>query len=374
MFRNLGFLAVAGLACATPAPADSLDDIMLPPGFVIEHYADVPNARSLALGEQGTLFVSNRSGSSIYAVVPGDVPGVIEIDSDLRTPNGVAFRDGDLYVAEIDRIYRYADIESRLDAPPEPERLDIELPAERHHGWRYIAFGPDGKLYVSIGAPCNVCDREGFAEIIRMNPDGSDRETFARGIRNSVGLAWHPETGELWFTDNGRDMLGDDIPACELNHAPRAGLHFGFPYCHAGDVRDPEFGGEAPCADFVPPAQRLGPHVAPLGLRFYTGTQFPDEYAGQIFIAEHGSWNRSEKIGYRITLVRLDGNRAVSYETFAEGWLEGGEVTGRPVDLQVMPDGSLLVSDDLAGKLYRIRYAGASATAASHQDRGAIND
>lgn len=374
MHRNLGFLAVAGLVCATLAAADSVDDIVLPPGFVIEHYADVPNARSLTLGEQGTLFVSNRSGSSVYAVVPGDEPDVIEIDADLKTPNGVAFRDGDLYVAEIDRIYRYADIESRLDAPPEPERLDIELPAERHHGWRYIAFGPDGKLYVSIGAPCNVCDREGFAEIIRMNPDGSDRETFARGIRNSVGLAWHPETGELWFTDNGRDMLGDDIPACELNHAPRAGLHFGFPYCHAGDVRDPEFGGEAPCADFVPPAQKLGPHVAPLGLRFYTGTQFPDEYAGQIFIAEHGSWNRSEKIGYRITLVRLDGNRAVSYETFAEGWLKDGEVSGRPVDLQVMPDGSLLVSDDLAGKLYRIRYTGASATAASHQDRGAIND
>ena len=374
MHCNLGFLAVAGLAFATPAPADSLDDIVLPPGFVIEHYADVPNARSLTLGEQGTLFVSNRSGSSIYAVVPGDEPKVIEIDSDLSTPNGVAFRDGDLYVAEIDRIYRYADIESRLDAPPEPERLDIELPAERHHGWRYIAFGPDGKLYVSIGAPCNVCDREGFAEIIRMNPDGSDRETFARGIRNSVGLAWHPETGELWFTDNGRDMLGDDIPACELNHAPRAGLNFGFPYCHAGDVRDPEFGAEAPCGDFEPPAQKLGPHVAPLGLRFYAGTQFPEEYAGQIFIAEHGSWNRSEKIGYRITLVRLDGNRAVSYETFARGWLKDGEVSGRPVDLQVMPDGSLLVSDDLAGKLYRIRYTGATATAASHQDRGAIND
>lgn len=374
MHRNLGFLAIAGLACAIPALADSLDDIVLPPGFVIEHYADVPNARSMTLGEQGTLFVSNRSGSSVYAVVPGDEPEVIEIDSDLRTPNGVAFRDGDLYVAEIDRIYRYADIESRLDAPPEPERPDIELPAERHHGWRYIAFGPDDKLYVSIGAPCNVCNRDGFAEIIRMNPDGSDRETFARGIRNSVGLAWHPETRELWFTDNGRDMLGDDIPACELNHAPRAGLHFGFPYCHAGDVRDPEFGGEAPCADFVPPAQKLGPHVAPLGLRFYTGTQFPDEYAGQIFIAEHGSWNRSEKIGYRITLVRLDGNRAVSYETFAEGWLKDGEVSGRPVDLQVMPDGSLLVSDDLAGKLYRIRYTGALAAAASHQDRGTTND
>ena len=374
MHLNSGLVVLLGLLGASGAIAGALDDIELPPGFVIEHYAYLPNARSLTRGEQGTLFVSNRSGSSVYAVVPGDPPTVIEIDSGLEVPNGIAFHAGDLYVAEIDRVYRYRDIESRLDAPPERERLDIDLPSERHHGWRYIAFGPEGKLYVSIGAPCNVCDRPGFAEIIRMNPDGSDRETFARGIRNSVGMAWHPETGDLWFTDNGRDMLGDDIPSCELNHAPRAGLHFGFPYCHAGEVSDPEFGDEARCDEFVPPAQSLGPHVAPLGLRFYTGSQFPAEYAGQVFIAEHGSWNRSEKIGYRITLVRLDGDRAVSYETFAEGWLKDGDVSGRPVDLEIMPDGSMLVSDDLAGKLYRIRYTGTSAMAQSHKDQGVNND
>ncbi len=345
-------------------------DIVLPPGFVIEHYADVPNARSLVYGDQGTLFVSNRRESSVYAVIDGDEPTVLEIASDLEMPNGVAFYDGALYVAEIDRILRYPDIEAHLDDPPEPEALPVRLPAEKHHGWRYIAFGPDGRLYVSIGAPCNVCEREGFAEIIRTNPDGLDRETFATGIRNSVGMTWHPETGELWFTDNGRDMLGDELPPCELNHAPTAGMHFGFPYCHGGDLEDPEFGSLAGCGDFTGPAQKLGPHVAPLGLRFYTGSQFPAEYRGQLFIAEHGSWNRSAKIGYRITLVRLEGDKAVSYETFAEGWLQGESVSGRPVDLEIMPDGSLVVSDDLGGELYRIRYVGASGMTGADMTRG----
>lgn len=344
---------------ASPCAADTLDEIVLPPGFEIETYAEVPNARSLVYGDAGTLFVSNRRESSVYAVVPGDTPRVVEIDSGLNMPNGIAFRDGDLYVAEVERVLLYRDIESRLDSPPEPVTLAIDLPSERHHGWRYIAFGPDGKLYVSIGAPCNVCDRPGFAEIVRMDADGSNRETYAQGIRNSVGMTWHPDTGELWFTDNGRDMLGDDLPPCELNRAPRAGLHFGFPRCHGSDISDPEFGAGASCESFAGPARELGPHVAPLGLRFYTGTQFPDEYRGQLFIAEHGSWNRSEKIGYRISLVRMEDNEAVGYETFAEGWLKGNEVSGRPVDLEIMPDGSLIVSDDMAGKLYRISYVGA---------------
>ncbi len=361
--HTLSGLLLALALCAGPAGADIVDEIVLPPGFQIETYAEVPNARSLVSGDAGTLFVGNRRESSIYAVVPaesdGASPRVIEIDSGLNMPNGIAFNAGDLYVAEVSRVLRYRDIESRLDSPPEPEILDIELPDERHHGWRYIAFGPDGKLYVSIGAPCNVCDREGFAEIVRMDADGSNRETFARGIRNSVGMTWHPQTGDLWFTDNGRDMLGDDLPPCELNHAPRAGMHFGFPQCHGGDISDPEFGSDGSCGQFVAPAQKLGPHVAPLGLRFYTGEQFPSEYRGQLFIAEHGSWNRSEKIGYRITLVRIVDDEAVSYETFAEGWLEGDKVSGRPADLEVMPDGSLIVSDDMAGRLYRISYAGA---------------
>ena len=352
------------LLLLAPAAQAALDDIELPAGFVIEEYADVPKARSLAMGDRGTLFVSTRKARSVYAVVENDDGSTrtIEILNGMSTPNGIAFFDGDLYVAEIDAVYRFADIEDHLDAVPQGEVLDIELPSDRHHGWRYIGFGPDGKLYISIGAPCNVCDKFGYAEIIRMNPDGSDRETYASGVRNSVGFTWHPETGELWFTDNGRDMMGDDIPPCELNHAPRQGLHFGFPYCHGGDIADPRFGEGRECADYTPPARKLGPHVAPLGLRFYTGEMFPPEYRGQIFIAEHGSWNRSKKIGYRVMLARLDGNEVVAYEPFAQGWLQDEQYSGRPVDLIVDDDGSLLVSDDYAGKIYRIRYVGDAGT------------
>jgi glucose/arabinose dehydrogenase len=272
-------------------------------------------------------------------------------------PNGVAFREGALYVAENHRIIRFADIENDLQSVPTPEVVIDTLSTETHHGWRYIDFGPDGKLYISIGAPCNVCEREGFANISRMNPDGSGQEIVASGIRSSVGFTWHPETGDLWFTDNGRDMLGDDIPPGELNHAPRVGMHFGFPYCHGGEIPDPEFGADRSCDEFESPAQKLGPHVAPLGVLFYTGRMFPEEYSGQVLIAEHGSWNRSKKIGYRISLVRMIDGRASGYEVFAEGWLQGEEVSGRPVDLLVLPDGALLVSDDQNGTIYRITYS-----------------
>jgi glucose/arabinose dehydrogenase len=354
-------LALLFLITLAPIAMAALDDVRLPPGFVIEHYADVPNARSLVLGERGTVFVSNRRGRSVYAITTGEAGErrTIELLKGMDTPNGIAIHDGDLYVAEIDRVFRYADIEDHLEQAPEAELLDIDLPSESSHGWRYIGFGPDGKLYISIGAPCNVCDEPGFARILRMNPDGSGRETFASGVRNSVGLTWHPETQELWFTDNGRDMLGDDLPPCELNHAPRQGMHFGYPYCHGGDLADPKFGGERACDEFTPPAQKLGPHVAPLGLRFYTGEMFPAEYRNQLFIAEHGSWNRSKKIGYRITLVRFERGEAVSYEPFASGWLQNEQVSGRPVDVLVLGDGSMLVSDDFAGKIYRISYQGA---------------
>jgi glucose/arabinose dehydrogenase len=344
------------------ATSASLDDIRLPPGFHIEEYADVPKARSLALGDRGTLFVSTRKAREVYAVVEnGDgSTRTIELLDGMKTPNGIAFHDGDLYVAEIDRVLRYRNIEDHLDSAPQPELLDIDLPSDKSHGWRYIGFGPDGKLYIAIGAPCNICNESGYAEIIRVNPDGTGRETYASGVRNSVGFTWHPTTEELWFTDNGRDMMGDDIPPCELNRAGRQGLHFGYPYCHGGDIPDPKYGKGRDCADYTPPVQELGPHVAPLGVKFYTGKMFPPEYHGQVFIAEHGSWNRSKKIGYRVTMVRLDGNEAVSYEPFAYGWLQNEQVSGRPVDLIVKDDGSLLVSDDFAGKIYRITWRGAS--------------
>ena len=339
----------------------ALENIQLPPGFSIEVYAEVPNARALALGDRGTLFVSNRRGHSVYAVVvDGDSTRTIELLAGLNSPNGIAYFDGDLYVAEIDRVTRYADIEAHLENVPEAEELDIELPANKQHGWRYIGFGPDGKLYISIGAPCNICDRKGFAQIIRISPDGSGREIVANGVRNSVGFAWHPGTGDLWFTDNGRDMLGDDLPADELNRVSEKGQHFGFPYCHAGDIRDPGFGSGKNCSDYRAPALKLGPHVAALGLRFYSGEMFPAEYRGQIFIAEHGSWNRSKKIGYRIMMVRLEDGDPVAYEPFATGWLQGQSVSGRPVDLLILPDGSMLVSDDHAGMVYRISYAQSS--------------
>ncbi|MDX1508315.1 MAG: PQQ-dependent sugar dehydrogenase [Woeseiaceae bacterium] len=355
------YLLILGLAACSSSDSSAevrLGDITLPAGFNIEIYAEVPHARSLSKGADGVVYVSNRSGDSVYAIVPRPAadPEVVRIAHGLETPNGIAYFEGDLYVAEISRILVYRDIDDRLDKPPAPEVLDVELTSDRHHGWRYIGFGPDRKLYISLGAPCNVCDRDGYARIDRMNPDGSDREVVARGVRNSVGFTFHPDTGELWFTDNGRDMLGDDLPACELNHAPTAGLHFGFPYCHQGDLPDPQFGKGRNCADYVAPAQNLGPHVAPLGLRFYTGEAFPDEYHGQIFIAEHGSWNRSKKIGYRVSLVRLENGEAVSYETFADGWLDGQTTLGRPVDLLVLDDGSMLVSDDHNGLVYRIYY------------------
>jgi len=350
---------MAASAFLLTTAAWSLDDIQLPPGFSIDVYAEVPGARSLALGEKGTVFVSNRKGSAVYAVVPdGGRTRTIKLLDGLDTPNGIAVHDGDLYVAEIDRVTRYDDIEANLSKVPDGIRLDIDLPSERHHGWRYIGFGPDDKLYVSIGVPCNICDEVGYGQIIRMQADGGERETVANGVRNSVGFTWHPDNGELWFTDNGRDMLGDDLPADELNHASSDGQHFGYPYCHQGDTLDPEFGVGKDCADYRAPAQQLGAHVAPLGVRFYTGTQFPAEYRNQIFIAEHGSWNRSKRVGYRVSLVRLEDGVPVSYEPFASGWLKREAVSGRPVDLLVLADGSLLVSDDHADRIYRIRYSG----------------
>jgi glucose/arabinose dehydrogenase len=339
-----------------------LSRIKLPQGFKIAVYADVPGARSLSISPGGTIFVGTRN-DRVYAVRDTNDDHVADrvytIASNLEMPNGVAFRDGSLFVAEVSRILRFDNIESRLTNPPPPVVINDSYPSDRHHGWKFIAFGPDGKLYVPVGAPCNVCVREDsiYMTITRINPDGTGREIYARGIRNSVGFSWHPVTGDLWFTDNGRDMLGDDIPPDELNHAPQPGMHFGFPFCHGGDVPDPQYGQGHDCADYIPPAKKLGPHVASLGMRFYTGAMFPEQYRNQIFIAEHGSWNRSVPIGYRITMVRLDGDSAVSYDVFAEGWLSaGGDVWGRPVDLLVLPDGSMLVSDDHGGKIHRITY------------------
>ncbi len=361
--RLLAFFLIAALFIVFNAGctyAVQLDKVKLPPGFKISVYTDkVPGARSMALGDKGTLFIGTRE-DKVYAVMDrGSAREVYTIAHGLTEPNGVAFRDGSLYVAEISRVLRYDNIESHLKDPPKPAVVSDAFPKDKHHGWKFIRFGPDGYLYVPVGAPCNICEPgDPYASIMRMKPDGTGLEIYARGVRNTVGFDWDPKTHELWFTDNGRDWMGDNKPPDELNHAPRKGMHFGYPYWHGKDIPDPEYGAGHSKGEFTPPAMELGPHVASLGMRFYTGRMFPPEYYGQIFIAEHGSWNRSVPIGYRITLVRMKDGRAVGYEVFADGWLQGGNAWGRPVDVQVMPDGSLLVSDDRAGAVYRIIYQG----------------
>ena len=351
---------VTGAATAAPP----VERLKLPPGFKVEVYADkVENARSLALGDKGTVFVGTRS-NSVYALVDSNRGGkaveVVTIAEGMNAPNGVAFRDGALYVAEISRILRFDNIEANLRNPPKPVVVFDRLPRDGHHGWKFIAFGPDGWLYVPVGAPCNICEAnpDVYAAIHRMKPDGSQVEVFARGIRNTVGFDWDPNTKELWFNDHGRDMMGDDMPSCELNHAPKAGMHFGFPYCHQGDTPDPEYGAKRKCSEFTPPALKQGGHVAPDGLRFYTGKMFPAEYKNRIFIAQHGSWNRSRKSGYRVMMVTLknDGKTVDKVEEFATGWMENERAWGRPVDLLVMPDGALLISDDTANAVYRVTY------------------
>jgi len=335
--------------------------IKLPPGFQIDVYADnVPNARSMTLSPNGTLFVGTRKLKNVYAIVDQNkdfkADQIYIIAKGLNSPNGVAFHNESLYVAEINRVLRFDHIEESLENPPKPVVVNDSFPKDGHHGWKFIRIGPDNKLYVPVGAPCNVCEREDerYASITRMNLDGSELEIYAKGVRNTVGFDWHPQSKDMWFTDNGRDLMGDNIPPDELNHAPKAGMHFGFPYCHGGDISDPEFGSKHDCSEFAPPMQKLGPHVAALGMRFYTGNMFPENYKNQIFIAEHGSWNRSKKIGYRIMVVELENNKPVSYKVFAEGWKQGEKVWGRPVDIELLPDGSMLVSDDYANAIYRI--------------------
>jgi glucose/arabinose dehydrogenase len=340
-----------------------LDKIKLPSGFKIDIYASgVSGARSMTLSPDGTLFVGTRNEGNVYAILDTNHDGraeeVITIAKGLHQPNGVAFRNGSLYVAEVSRILRYDNIESRLHDPPQPVVVNDQLPDDEWHGWKFIRFGPDGMLYVPVGAPCNICEpSDPHATIMRMNANGTGLEIYARGIRNTVGFDWD-SNGDLWFTDNGRDWLGDNSPPDELNYAPQQGMNFGFPYCHGTNISDPEFGQGHNCSEFTPPAIELGPHVASLGMRFYTGSMFPADYRDQVFIAEHGSWNRKDPIGYRITLVRLENNKAVNYTVFAEGWLQGDKAWGRPVDVEVMSDGSMLVSDDQAGVIYRITYEG----------------
>ena len=352
--------AVAGAAAKYP----ELANFKLPVGFSMSVFSDqVPAARSMAVSPSGIVYGGSRAAGKVYALVSTKhdyvIDKVVTIAANLDAPIGVAYLNGALYVSEISRLVRFDDIDQTFDKSPTYQVVNTGLPNDKWHGEKIVKVGPEGKLYIPVGAPCNVCNKESdiHSKIYRMNPDGSQREEVARGIRNSVGFAWHPDTRNLWFTDNGRDLLGDNLPSDKLNTAPTAGLHFGFPYCAGGVVADPEFAAGRKCSEFVAPMAKLGPHVASLGLEFNTGNQFPAQYKNQLFIAEHGSWNRTQKIGYRVALITLADSQVVSDTVFIDGFIQNGEVISRPVDIAFLADGSMLVSDDHRGRVYRVTYS-----------------
>jgi glucose/arabinose dehydrogenase len=345
-----------------PTPEAQLPKLTAPPGFKVEVFqSGILDARGLRRGDKGTIFVSSLFvAGKIYAITGEKGKRQVKtIAEKLELPNGIEFKGGSLYVATPKQITRYDKIEDNLDHPPAPVVVFDKLPGDIPHGWKFIKFGPDGKLYVPVGANCNICepDPEKYTIIFRINADGSGKEIVARGMRNTVGFDFHPKTKELWFTDNQRDWLAEDMPLDELNRVAHPGKdHFGFPYCHSGIMTDPQFGWGKSCADYVKPAALLGPHAAPLGMRFYTGKSFPAKYQGAIFIARHGPWNRTQKYA-DVSVAYLDAqSRVTKVEPFLTGFVKDNQYVGRPVDVLVMPDGALLVSDDHAGAVYRVSY------------------
>lgn len=357
------------------AAAPDLSRLQLPEGFTIELLADdVPNARQMALSGSGALYVGSRRAGKVYAIpsaLTNPQPARV-ILKDLNMPSGLAIHQGDLYVGAVNEIIRVPAVDEQLSkmasksgtTPVRSTVVTDQLPSERHHGWKYLGFGPDGKLYVPVGAPCNICLSEDprFASILTMDVSTGDTSLHAHGIRNTVGFDWHPETGQLWFTDNGRDMLGDDVPAEELNRVTRPGAHYGYPFVHAGTIKDPEFGTESDPAAFVAPELAIQAHSAALGIAFHHGKGLPESYRNAVFIAEHGSWNRTSKVGYRVS-VALETDAGLEYRPFAEGWLAGQDNWGRPNDVLVTADGALLISDDQSGAIYKVRFAGTQTAA-----------
>lgn len=348
-----------------------LSSLSLPEGFSIEVYAsDVKNARQMALGDEGIVYVGSRGAGVVHAVVDDNKDGkadrVVKIAEDLNMPSGLTYKDGALYVSEVSKIHKFDNITATYASKPKSEVVVSGLPTDRHHGWKNIDFGPDNWLYVPVGAPCNICETNGgekfdnpdYSSILKYNLETGEKKWAAKGVRNSVGFDWHPDSGELWFSDNGRDWMGDDIPPCEINRVSEHGQHFGYPYYHGGTIADPEFGAGKKSEDYVHPAHNLGAHVAPLGIHFYHGAMFPESYKNRLLVAEHGSWNRSKKSGYRVMMATLEGNEVTAYEPFIEGWLNVADDSawGRPVALLPMPDGSVLLSDDFADVIYRVSY------------------
>src|SRR6266478_5276818 len=346
-----------------PTTADKLpvDKLKTPKGFTIEVYASgVDNARTLRLGEKGTVFVSSRLKDKIHAIVDkGGTREVKVVASGLYRPNGIVLHKGTLYIAELSQISKIDNIEDKLDNPPKPTVIFSDLPKDEAHGWKYLTIGPDEKLYFQVGAPCNICmPPERNAKIYRLNLDGSGLEVVATGIRQIVGMDWHPVLKQLYFTENQRDWLSEDLPHDKLNRVTRPGQdNFGFPYCHQGNLPDQQFGWGHNCNEFTQPIALLGPHSAPLGMRFYTGNMFPREYRNAIFIARHGSWNKTVKIGGDIVVAKLNPDGTVkSVEPFITGFLVKNNYIGRPVDIELMKDGSILISDDWNGAVYRVTY------------------
>lgn len=343
-----------------------LEKLNLPAGFQIEIFADqLPGVRTMAISDNGVVFVGTRGHGNVYAIIPPQNPQekrrTITLLSGLNEPNGVAYYKGDLYVAEIHRILKYEDVEKHLDKMPAPIVINETLPKEKWHGYRVIDVGPDAHLYIAIGMPCNTCNYRDkqplFGTISRMTLDGKNLQPFAVGIRNSVGFDWHPQTKELWFTDNGQDLMGDDMPPDEINRAYQSGLDFGFPFVYGQNILAPLYSNKhIKDLKLEVPAYELQAHVAPLGMIFYTDTQFPKQYQNQIFVALHGSWNRSKKVGYEIIQLTVENNKVTKMQPFITGWLQGQEGWGRPVDFLILQDGSLLITDDLNGLIYRVSY------------------
>lgn len=353
---------LAGKLTATPVSDIPLANYRLPPGFKVEVWASgIPGARAMARAENGKVWVGTRGIGRVYEITDagGQRTSRVLVDK-LVQPGGVAYANGSLYVMAIDKVLRYDGIATNPAAQPVDMTAAFKLPKEQHHNWKYIAFGPDGKLYVPFGAPCNICEPgEEYAQIRRYNPDGSGMEVVARGVRNTQGFNWHPETKELWFTDHGRDWMGDDGPADELNRMTKVGLNFGFPYCHAQGIADRDFPKANACAGVTLPVQTMGPHAAAMGVHFYTGSMFPAEYKNALFVARKGSWNRTQKFGYDVVVVKTDaqGNNPV-VRPFMTGFLDplNDSFSGRPTYFLQLPDGSLLVSDEQLGAIYRISY------------------
>ncbi|PCJ47020.1 MAG: sorbosone dehydrogenase [Gammaproteobacteria bacterium] len=340
----------------------TLDQLSAPPGFRIDFFAkDVKNARQLALSKSGLVFAGSRRAGNVYAFLDTDKDGKADkrwlIAKGLELPSGIAWKDGDLYVAEVSQILRFPDIDNNLDNPKSEVYLS-GLPKDRHHGWKFLRFSPQGDLVFPIGAPCNTCKitTDKHARIFSINKKTKALTELAKGVRNSVGFDFHPDTGELWFSDNGSDMMGDDIPADEINRVTKTGSHFGYPYFHQGNIRDPEFGVDKNEKDYVHPVLNVGAHVATLGIHFYQGSMFPASYNKQLFVAEHGSWNRSKKSGYKIGIITMKGSDIVKYEPFITGFMQNEKTYGRPVALLELDDGSLLISDDHANNIYRVSY------------------